>query len=143
MSGLNKIVIIGNLGQDPELEYTTSGVAVANFSVAVNEQWKDKDGNKQEHVEWFRCVAWRKIGEICGEYLKKGQQVYIEGSQRTRSYDDKEGIKRYAVDLVIDKMLMLGSKGVASDDKNYKKKVEEEAATVVGNDKGVEDDLPF
>src|SRR5512135_1286268 len=108
---LNKVMLIGNLGKDPELRYTTSGVAVATFSVATNESWKDQDGNLQERTEWHNIVAWRKLAEVCGEWLKKGKRVYIEGRIQTRSYDDKNtGAKKYMTEIVADNMIMLDSR---------------------------------
>jgi single-strand DNA-binding protein len=110
---LNKVMLIGNLGKDPELRYTPSGVAVATFSIATNESWKDQDGNTQERTEWHNIVAWRKLAEICGEYLKKGKKVYIEGRIQTRSYDDKNtGAKKYMTEIVADNLIMLdGGRG--------------------------------
>jgi single-strand DNA-binding protein len=105
---LNKVMLIGNLGKDPELRYTPAGVAVATFSLATNESWKDQDGNMQERTEWHNVVAWRKLAEICGEWLKKGKKVYIEGRIQTRSYDDKNtGTKKYITEIVADNMIML------------------------------------
>lgn len=117
-NGLNKVMLIGNLGKDPELRYTSSGDAVANFSIATGESWKDKDGNKQERTEWHNIVAWKKLAEICGEYLKKGKKVYVEGRLQTRSYDDKEGVKRYVTEIVADQMLMLGDKPEGGESKS-------------------------
>jgi len=112
MSGINKWIGIGHLGRDPEVKYTPNGVAVANFSIATSEEWKDKNtGEKQEKTEWHKIIAWRRLGEICGEYLKKGSQVYIEGSLQTREWDDKDGNKRYTTEIVAYKMQMLGSRG--------------------------------
>ncbi len=109
---LNKVLLIGNLGKDPELSYTASGVAVAKFSVATGERWKDQDGNVQERTEWHNIVAWRKLAEICGQYLKKGSKVYLEGRLQTRSWDDKNtGQKRYATEIVADDLIMLDSRG--------------------------------
>ena len=109
---LNKVMLIGNLGKDPELRYTSSGVAVANFSLATNESWRDQDGNMQERTEWHNIVAWQKLAEICGEWLKKGKKVYIEGRIQTRSYDDKNsGAKRYITEIVANSMIMLDSRG--------------------------------
>ena len=109
---LNKVMLIGNLGKDPELRYTTSGVAVATFTLATNESWRDQDGNTQERTEWHNIVAWRKLAEICGEWLKKGKKIYIEGRIQTRSYDDKNsGIKKYITEIIADNMIMLDSKG--------------------------------
>ena len=108
---VNKVILIGNLGKDPELRYTSSGVAVASFTLATNESWKDQDGTMQERTQWHNIVAWRKLAEICGEYLKKGGKIYIEGKLQYRSYDDKNGVKRYVTEIVLDEMLMLDSKG--------------------------------
>jgi single-strand DNA-binding protein len=109
---LNKVQLIGNLGKDPELSYIPSGDAVAKFSIATGERWKDKDGNMQERTEWHNIVAWRKLAEICGQYLKKGNKVYIEGKIQTRSWDDKNtGTKRYMTEIIADDMIMLDSKG--------------------------------
>ena len=108
---VNKVTLIGNLGKDPELRYTSGGVAVASFSVATNESWKDPDVNTQERTQWHNIVAWRKLAEICGEYLKKGSRIYLEGRLQYRSYDDKNGVKRYVTEIVMDEMMMLDSRG--------------------------------
>lgn len=108
---VNKTILIGNLGKDPELRYTSSGVAVATFSLATNESWKDPEGNLQERTQWHNIVAWRKLAEICGEYLKKGGKIYIEGRLQYRNYDDKNGVKRYVTEIVMDEMVMLDSRG--------------------------------
>ncbi len=108
MAGVNKAIIVGRLGRDPEIRYTPSGAAVANFSVATSEEWKDKEtGEKQERTEWHRVVAWRRLGEICGEYLRKGSQVYIEGRLQTRDWEDRDGNKRYTTEIVAQSMQML------------------------------------
>ncbi len=112
MAGINKVILIGNLGRDPEVRYTPDGTAVANFSIATSDTWTDKaSGEKRERTEWHRIVAWRRLGEICGEYLSKGRQVYIEGKIQTREWEDKEGVKRYTTEIVADQMQMLGPKG--------------------------------
>lgn len=108
---VNKVILVGNLGKDPELRYTSSGVAVATFSIATNESWKDPDGNLQERTQWHNIVAWRKLAEICGEYLKKGGKIYAEGRLQHRNYDDKNGVKRYVTEVVLDEMVMLDSRG--------------------------------
>jgi single-strand DNA-binding protein len=108
---VNKVILVGNLGKDPELRYTASGTAVANFSLATTERYKDRDGNSQEKTEWHNIVAWRQLAEICGKYLTKGKQVYIEGKIQTRSYDDRDGNKRYITEIVADQMQMLGRAG--------------------------------
>ena len=111
MSGLNKVMLIGRLGSDPELRYTPDGTAVANFSIATSEEWKDKNtGEKKERTEWHRVVAWRKLGEICGEYLAKGKQIYVEGRIQTRSWEDKDGNKRYTTEIVASDIQFLGAK---------------------------------
>ena len=107
---VNKVILIGNLGRDPEMKYTPSGTAIVNFSIATTEKWT-KDGQKNEKTEWHKIVAWRRLAEICGEYLKKGSQVYVEGKLQTRSWDDKEGNKKYTTEIVINQMQMLGSRG--------------------------------
>ena len=114
MAGINKVIIIGNLGRDPEIRYTPDGTAVASFSVATSEEWKDKNtGERREKTEWHRVVAFRRLGEICGEYLSKGKQVYIEGKLQTRSWE-KDGITRYTTEIVANQMQMLGPKGSGS-----------------------------
>ena len=116
MAGINKAIIVGRLGKDPEVKYTPDGTAVANFSIATSEEWKDKEtGEKKERTEWHRIVAWRRLGEICGEYLKKGKEVYIEGKLQTRQWE-KDGATRYTTEIVADKMQMLGGKGDRRDE---------------------------
>lgn len=104
---VNKVILIGNLGKDPEVRYTGSGVAVATFTLATNESWRDAEGNTQERTEWHNLVAWRKLAEVIGEYLKKGSKIYVEGRLQYRTYDDKNGVKRYVTEIVIDQMVML------------------------------------
>lgn len=108
--GVNKVILIGNLGQDPELRYTGSGTAVCNFSLATTESYKDRDGNQVENTEWHRIVAWARLAEICGEYLKKGRQVYIEGQLQTRQWEDKDGNTRYTTEIKAREMQMLGGR---------------------------------
>lgn len=108
---VNKVILVGNLGKDPELRYTPSGAAVATFSLATSERFKGKDGQMQDKTEWHNIVAWRQLAEICGKYLHKGKQVYIEGRIQTRSYDDRDGNKRYITEIVADQMQMLGKAG--------------------------------
>ena len=112
MAGINKVILVGRLGRDPEVRYTPDGTAVASFSIATSEEWKDKGtGEKKERTEWHRIVAWRRLGEICGEYLSKGSQIYIEGRIQNREWEDKEGIKRNTTEIVASQMQMLGSRG--------------------------------
>lgn len=110
MSSLNKAMLIGNLGRDPELKHTPSGDPVCNFSIATSESWTDKGGTRQERTEWHNIVAWRKLAEICQKYLAKGRPVYIEGRIQSREYEAKDGGKRRVTEIVADKMVMLGSK---------------------------------
>jgi len=107
---VNKVILIGRLGKDPEVKYTPSGAAVAKFSLATDEAFKDRSGEQQKRTEWHNIVAWNKLAEICGEYLTKGKQVYIEGSIRSRQWEDQAGNKRTAYDIVARDMRMLGSK---------------------------------
>ena len=108
---INKAILIGNLGKDPEVSYTPSGTAVAKFNIATSERWKDKNtGEMQERTEWHRITAFGKLGEICGEYLSKGRQVYIEGRIQTSSWE-KDGVTRYTTEIVASEMKMLGPKG--------------------------------
>lgn len=109
MAGVNKAIIVGNLGGDPELRFTKSGTAACNFSVATSDDWVDKEGNKQERTEWHRIVAWGKTAELCGEYLKKGRQVYLEGRIQNREYE-KDGETKYVTEIVAQSVQFLGSK---------------------------------
>jgi single-strand DNA-binding protein len=106
--GVNKVILIGNLGSDPEVRFTPSGQAVANFRVATNDSWTDKSGQKQERTEWHRIVVWGKLAELCGEYLKKGRQAYIEGRLQTREWTDKENKKNYTTEVVANTVQFLG-----------------------------------
>ncbi len=108
---INKVILIGNLGADPEVRYTQADVPVATFSVATTEKWKDQDGNMQESTEWHRVVAWQRLAEICGEYLQKGSKVYIEGKLQTRKWTDNNGVDRYTTEVVAREMKMLDRKG--------------------------------
>lgn len=106
--GLNKVMAIGNLGKDPEVRYTPGGQAVGNFSIAVNESWTDKAGQKQERTEWLRIVAWGKLAELCAEYLAKGRQVYVEGRLQTRDWKDKDGAAKQTTEVVASSIVFLG-----------------------------------
>lgn len=111
MSSVNKMIAIGNLGADPEIRFTPGGQAVANFRIATNESWTDKQGQKQERTEWHRIVVWGKLAELCGEYLTKGRQCFIEGKLQTREWTDKEGKKNYTTEVVAQNVQFLGGKG--------------------------------
>ncbi|MCA1988115.1 MAG: single-stranded DNA-binding protein [Desulfarculus sp.] len=106
--GVNKVILVGNLGADPEMKYTPSGTPICTFRLATSETFKDRDGNQQERTEWHRVVAWSKLAEICGQYLAKGRQVYVEGSIRTRSWDDQDGNKRFMTEIVARDVQFLG-----------------------------------
>jgi len=108
MACVNKVIILGNLGRDPETRYTTGGDAVTNLNIATSEQWKDKSGEKQERTEWHRVVLFGRQAEIAGEYLKKGRSVYIEGRLQTRKYTDKDGVEKYSTEIVADRMQLIG-----------------------------------
>ncbi len=110
---INKAIIVGNLGDDPTVRYTQSGAPVASFRVATTERWKGQDGQMQEQVEWHSIVAWKRLAEICGEYLHKGSKVYIEGKLQTRSWEDNNGVKKYTTEIVAREMQMLSPKGEA------------------------------
>jgi len=109
MASVNKVILLGNLGRDPETRYTTGGDAVTNLRIATSEQWKDKSGEKQERTEWHTVVLFGRQAEIAGEYLKKGRSVYIEGRLQTRKYTDKEGVEKYSTEIVGDRMQLIGS----------------------------------
>ena len=111
---INKVILIGNLGKDPEIRYTQSGAAVVNFSIATTERWKGQDGQQQEQTEWHNIVAWKRLAEICSEYLNKGSKVYIEGKLQTRKWQDKDGNDRYTTEIVARDMQMLTPRGASS-----------------------------
>lgn len=108
---VNKVILIGNLGKDPEVRFTTNGRAVARFPIATSEVWNDANGNRQERTEWHNIIVWGKQGETCAQYLAKGRQVFVEGSIRSRSYDDKSGNKRYVTEIVAQRVRFLGGGG--------------------------------
>jgi len=154
MASVNKVILVGNLGADPEIRYLPSGEAVANLRLATTETWKDKEGNKQELTEWHRVSFFGRQAEVCGQYLKKGNQIYVEGSIRTRKYQDKDGQERYATDIRGDRMQMLGSRqgmgeapprdsggGRSAPDSGQKKPAAQPAAG--GNFNDFDDDIPF
>jgi single-strand DNA-binding protein len=144
--GINKVILVGNLGSDPEVRYTASGDAVANVNVATAESWKDKQtGEKQERTEWHRVVMFKRLGEIAGEYLKKGSQVYIEGKLQTRKWQDKNGNDRYTTEIVANDMQMLGSRGGSSAYNNESAPAPAQAqpATASAGSDDFDDDIPF
>ncbi len=140
MSGVNKVILVGNLGKDPEVRYLEGGIAVAKFPLATSESYKGKDGQKVEQTEWHNVVLWRGLAEVAEKYLHKGSTVYVEGKIRTRSWDDKEGNKRYATEIVGDNMTMLSKKG--DDHTNHQPApVQEEPSFPTSS--APTDDLPF
>jgi single-strand DNA-binding protein len=116
---INKAILVGNLGADPEIRYTQSGTQVATFSVATTDRWKGQDGQMQESTEWHRVVAWQRLAEICGEYLNKGSKVYIEGKIQTRKWQDQNGNDRYTTEIVAREMKMLSPKGGSGGGDNF------------------------
>lgn len=145
MAGVNKVILVGNLGKDPEVRHLEGGATVANFPLATSESYKDRNGNRVDQTEWHNVVVWRGLAEVAERYLKKGNQVYIEGKIRTRSWDDKDGVKRYTTEIIADQMTMLGRRdenqmGGGMDNQN-------QSSPNMGNspvnNMDEEDDLPF
>ena len=150
MSGVNKVILIGNLGANPELRYTQGQQAVANLRLATTEKWTDKNGQRQEATEWHRVVVWGKQAEIVGQYLTKGRQVYIEGRIRTRQWQDQQGQKRYTTEIVAQNVQMLGGRGDGASRGPGGAGGDDMAATVPPDDTiandfggGPDDDIPF
>ncbi|HTO08761.1 MAG TPA: single-stranded DNA-binding protein [Myxococcota bacterium] len=150
MASVNKVIIVGNVGRDPELRYTQSGQPVASFSIATNERFKDRDGNWKDRTEWHRIVAWARLAEICGEYLRKGSQVYVEGRIQTRDWEDKEGNKRQTTEIVALSMQMLGRRGEGggpmggSDDSQARGGGDDPLSQAGGGGGGgADDEIPF
>jgi single-strand DNA-binding protein len=148
--GINKVIIVGHLGQDPEVKYMPSGSAVANVSIATTESWKDKTtGEKQDRTEWHRVVFFARLAEIVGEYLKKGSQVYVEGRLQTDKYTDKQGVERYTTKIIASEMQMLGSPGNRGSDGTadaYRRASggrDDSGRSSSGGDEGFDDDIPF
>jgi single-strand DNA-binding protein len=157
--GINKVILVGNLGADPETRYTASGSAVTNLSIATTDSWKDKQtGERQERTEWHRVVMFNRLAEISAEYLRKGSQVYVEGSLRTRKWQDNQGTDRYTTEIVANEMQMMGGRGGgmqadgAHDDAPRRDNRGSAAAptpapapaqTAGGGDQGFDDDIPF
>ena len=149
--GINKAIIVGNLGRDPEVRYTANGNAIANITVATTESWKDKQsGERQEKTEWHRVVFFGRLAEVAGEYLKKGAQVYIEGRLQTRKWEDKSGQERYTTEIVANEMQMLGARGdgttgTSNDDYagEARSATDSSASGASGGDPDLDDDIPF
>jgi single-strand DNA-binding protein len=158
MASVNKVILIGNLGRDPEVRYAPSGAAVCNVSVATTRQWKDKSGEKKEETEWHRVVFYDRLAEIAGEYLKKGRPVYVEGRLKYGKYTDKEGVERYTTDIIATEMQLLGGReggGGGGDDEGYSRGRDAAPARsapsraapapkpAAGNFDDMDDDIPF
>lgn len=141
-ASVNSCTFIGHLGKDPELRYMPNGDAIANFSIACTESWKNKDGEKQEKTEWVRISAFGKLAEIIGEYLKKGALVYINGKMQTRKWADKDGVDRYTTEIVANEMKMLGGRGDADKPADKPKPAQPAQAAGSGFD-DMEDSIPF
>jgi len=140
--GVNKVILVGNLGSDPEMRHIPSGAAVCEFRLATNESWNDKDGQRQERTEWHRIIVWGKRAETCAKYLSRGRQVYVDGRLRTRAWEDKEGNKRYTTEVIAGDVQFLGG----GADKGAR--TSQDASAPVGHDfsggnQGVEDEIPF
>ena len=149
MASINKVILIGNLGKDPETRYMPNGEAVTNITLATTETWKDKNGEKQEKTEWHRVTFYRKLAEIAGEYLKKGRPVYVEGRLETRKWLDKAGVERYTTEIIASDMKMLGNKpGASSFEKEEKDNdtIAPKSKPVTKSNSGfddMDDDIPF
>jgi len=149
MGSLNKVQLIGNMCQDPEVRYTKSGQAVASFSLATSERWTGKDGNKEEKTEFHRIVIWGKLAEIVEKYLSKGKQIYVEGKNQTREWEDKEGNKRQTTEIVCHVMTMLGKAGGGSGsqpsnaEQNQGSDSQSSSGASGGSDEFEQDDIPF
>ena len=142
-SGINKVILVGNLGQDPEVKYTAGGAAVTTLSLATSESWKDKDsGQDQERTEWHRVVLWRRLAEIAGEYLKKGSKVYIEGQLQTRKWE-QDGQTRYTTEVIGRDMQFLDSRGAGSQDNSYNDMNQDMGSQDVPDSGITDDDIPF
>ncbi len=141
MRGVNKVILVGNLGRDPEVRYIKDGTAVANLRLATSETWNDQNGQRQERTEWHRVVAWGKLAEIAKEYMTKGRQIYVEGKLQTRSWDDRDGNKRYTTEVKADQIIMLGTRGDSAGDRDTPAPPPEPAAAAPFEAK--EDDVPF
>jgi single-strand DNA-binding protein len=141
MSSINKVIVIGNLGRDPETRYSTDGKAITNISVATTFSWKDKSGEKKEDTEWHRVAFFGKLAEIAGEYLKKGSQVYVEGRLKTRKWQDKDGSDRYTTEIIAEEMKILGGRSTTNQEESAVKPMK--AASTSPGMAGLDSDIPF
>ena len=146
MSGVNKVILVGNLGKDPEIRYLDNGVAVANFSLATTENYKNKQGERVSQTEWHNIVFWRGLAEVAEKYLKKGDSVYVEGKLRTRRWEDKDGNSRYTTEILADNMTMLGNKRSTTSEElsnTNSSDISNTNSSDISNTNETEDDLPF
>ena len=147
--GVNKVILVGNLGNDPEVRYMPNGNAVANLSLATSESWKDQQGQVQERTEWHRLTMYRRLAEIAGEYLKKGSQIYVEGKLQTRKWQDQQGQERYTTEIIVDQMQMLGARegGQGSQGGGYQQRPQggqnQQKPPMAEPDFDFDDDIPF
>lgn len=147
--GINKVILVGNLGADPEVRYTQSNTAIANLSIATSETWKDKQtGETREQTEWHRCVAYRRLAEIAGEYLKKGSKVYVEGRLQTRKWTDQNNVERYTTEIIINDLQMLDGKPQGNQQQQRPQQNQQHPAQPSqsqggGNQPNFDDDIPF
>ena len=145
MAGVNKVILVGNLGKDPEVRHLDTGVSVANFSLATTESYNNKQGERVNQTEWHNIVVWRGLADVAEKYLNKGSSVYIEGKIQTRKWEDKEGNTRYSTDIIADKMTMLGSKSQSQPESSniHVSEISESASDALPSNDTKEDDLPF
>jgi len=147
MASLNKVMLIGNLGKDPEIRYTTDGTPVAHFSLATSESWTDKSGVRQERTEWHNIVAWNKLADLCKRFLAKGRQVYIEGRIQSREWDDRDGNKRRTTEIVANQMVLLGARSQGSEAGGVTQQASQrgtpEMDSGFGGPEITDDDIPF
>jgi single-strand DNA-binding protein len=143
VASVNKVILIGNLGRDPEIRYTPSGAAVATFSIATNEVRNNKEGQREERTEWHRIVAFGKLAEICGQYLSKGKQVYLEGKLKTRNWEDRDGKKRTTTEIIASNIIMLGRSGEMPAGELAPPTSESSDSLPINESDSCEDDIPF
>lgn len=141
---VNKVILVGNLGKDPEVRYTQTGLAVANLAIATTESWKDKQtGENQDRTEWHRVVVYQRLAEIASEYLRKGAKIFIEGRLQTRKWQDKNGVERYTTEIIGDSLQMLDGKGNTSDSKPSFSKEDHATSSPAPSEAGFDDEIPF
>lgn len=143
MGSVNKVILVGNLGRDIEIRYTSSGTAVATLSLATTDTWNDKAGQRQEKTEWHRVVLWGKTAETLQQYLLKGRQIYVEGRLQTRQWDDRDGNKRYTTEIRSDRVVLLGGRGTGTEGAGSRDEIEQQSVNPAESGELTEDDIPF